>query len=72
MPIIQDTGHPGHSRGVRDRAAARPGEPKDASKARDLRVHVREKLIEYLQRELPECRPLQRLQMSGSVASKVS
>lgn len=42
---------------------------KDAGKAWELRVHVREKLIEYLQRELPECLPLQRLELSRGVTA---
>lgn len=38
----------------------------DSGKAWDLRCHVREKLIEYLQREHPECLPRTRAELQGA------
>ena len=41
---------------------------RNSGRAWDLRVHVREKLIEFLQREHPECLPRTRVQLGDEPA----
>jgi hypothetical protein len=37
----------------------------DSGRAWDLRVHLREELVAFLQREHPDCLPRARVQLSG-------